>query len=145
MRDILSNMQIAQGANQTITGAADTAGRAIDTRGFDALTVYAQTGTVTVAGTAGFSVKIQHSDTLVGADFVDVPALERKGAIAAVTDNADDDLIIPGGISYLGSKRYVRAVFTGTTNTNAVVRSVFVLGKPHRAPVTPVGATLATT
>ena len=145
MRDILSNMTIAQGANQTLSGATPNNSRAIDVRGFDGLTVYAQTGTVTAAGTGGFSVKIQHSDTLVGADFVDVPALEQKGTIAAVTSNDADDIIAPGGISYLGNKRYVRTVYTGTTNTNAVVRTLFALGKPHRAPVTPVGATLATT
>ena len=144
MRDMVSNIQIVQGVPQTITGAADTAGRAVDVRGFGGLGVYMQTGTVTVAGTAGFSARIQHSDTLVGTDFVDVPAAEREGSIAAVTADASDNITAAGGITYLGSKRYVRTVFTGTTNTNAVAQALYVLGKPHRAPTTPVGATLAT-
>jgi hypothetical protein len=145
MRDLVSNMTIAKGVNQTLTGATPGTSRAIDTRAFDGLAVYMQTGTVTAAGTAGITFKIQHSDTLVGSDFADVPAIEQKGAIAAVTSNDDDDLLVPGGISYLGNKRYVRVVSTGSTNTNAIVRAIFVLGKPHRAPTTPVGATLATT
>ena len=146
MRDVLSNMQIAQGANQTLSGVTPNNSRAIDVQGFSGLNVYLQTGTVTDAGTAeGFSIKIQHSDTLAAADFVDVPAAEFNGAIPAVTSDAADDITAPGGISYVGNKRYVRAVLTGTTDTDAVVRVLFALGKPHRAPVTPVGATLATT
>jgi hypothetical protein len=146
MRDILSNMTITQGAPQTLSGTTPNASAAIDVRGYDALTAYLQTGTVTDAGAAaGFSAKIQHSDTLVGADFVDVPADEQKGAISDVTLDTADNITVPGGVSYLGNKRYVRTVITGTSGTNAVVQALFVLGKPHRAPTTPVGATSATT
>ena len=146
MRDILSNMTLTRGAVQTLSGTTPNASAAIDVRGYDALSVYLQTGTVTDAGAAaGFSTKIQHSDTLVGADFVDVPADEQSGTIAAVTVDATNNVNVPGGISYLGGRRYVRAVVTGTAGTNATVNALFALGKPHRAPVVAVGATVATT
>ena len=114
MRDGLSNIQVRRGANQTL------------------------------AGTGGFTIKLQHSDTLVGTDFADVPAAQVLGTAPVVDDNGDDN-IIAGGLGYVGAKRYVRAVLTGTANTDAVAFIVASLGKPHRAPVDRVGAAQATT
>ena len=146
MRDILSNIQMTVGAPQTLSGVTPNNSAAVDLQGWGALSVYLKTNTVTDAGDAtGFSIKLQHSDALVGSGFVDVPAAEIKGTIAAVTLDTADDIIAPGGLSYLGVKRYVRAVVTGSTLTNAVVTPLFVRGKPAQAPVTPVGATVATT
>lgn len=150
MRDMISNMQVIQGANQTLSGTTPNASALIDRRGFDALTVYLQTGTVTDAGdAAGFTMKLQHSDTTVAGDFVDVPAaglVPNSGGTTTVIVTADsDDDITNGGVGYVGGKRYVRAVVTGTTGTNAVVRVLAVMAKPHRAPVTTVGATTAAT
>lgn len=146
MRDGLSNTQIVRGLNQTLSGVTPNNSRAFDVRGFNTATFDLNTGVVTDAGTAaGFTMKLQHSDTLVGADFADVPASELLGGpTLAVTDDADDN-IIKGSIGYVGSKRYVRAVFTGTTGTDAVVHVQGNFGKPHRAPVARVGATFATT
>jgi hypothetical protein len=145
MRDGLSNTQRVRGANQTLSGTTANASAAFDTRGFSAATFDLETATVTDAGAAaGFTMKLQHSDTLVGTDFVDVPAAEKLGADVAVTlDTADN--VIAGSIGYLGIKRYVRAVITGTTGTDAVVYVSGNLAKPHRAPVARVGATVATT
>ena len=144
MRDGLSNTQIRRGANQTLSGTTANNSRAFDVRGFSTATFDLHTGAVTVAGTGGFTMKLQHSDTLAAADFVDVPALQVIGTPPVVDDNGDDN-IIAGGLGYVGAKRYVRAVLTGTTNTNAVAFVVASLGKPHRAPVARVGASLATT
>jgi hypothetical protein len=139
-------LTLTRGAVQTLSGTTANASAAVDVRGYDGLTAYLQTGTVTDAGTAaGFATKIQHSDTLVGTDFVDVPADEQAGALAAVTADAANGINVPGGISYLGNKRYVRVVCTGTSGTNATVNALFALGKPHRAPVAAIGATVATT
>jgi len=90
-------------------------------------------------------MKLQDSDTLVGASFTDVAAAQvLNGPTVTVTSDTDDDLTA-GVVGYLGSKRYVRAVFTGTTGTNAVVSVDVILGNPHRAPCAPIGATVATT
>ena len=145
MRDGLSNIQVRRGASQTLAGTVANNSQAFDVRGFSTATFDLHTGAVTDAGTAaGFTMKLQHSDTLAAADFVDVPALQVLGTAPVVDDDGDDN-IIAGGLGYVGSKRYVRAVLTGTAGTDAVAFVVASLGKPHRAPVDRVGAALATT
>ena len=145
MRDLTTTLQFIRGAAQTLSGVTPNASAAFDVRGFDAANFYLSTGTVTDAGTvAGFTMKLQESDALVGADFTDVAALDLVGAnVAVLLDTADD--LIAGVQGYVGNKRYVRAVFTGTTLTNAVVFVNAIMGRPHRAPVTTVGTTVATT
>lgn len=145
MRDGLSNTQVRRGANQTLSGTTANNSRAFDVLGFSTATFDLHTAAVTDAGTAdGFTMKLQHSDTLAASDFADVPALEVIGTAPAVTGDGDDN-IIAGGLGYAGAKRYVRAVITGTTGTNAVAFIVASMGKPHRAPVARVGASEATT
>jgi acetyl-CoA carboxylase beta subunit len=144
MRDGLSNIQVVKGAQQTLSGTTANNSALFDLRGFGSAAFDLHTGVVTDAGAAdGFSMKLQHSDTTAAADFVDVPAGEFQGAVA-VTDDAADN-VIAGSMGYVGNKRYVRAVLTGTTNTAAVVFVVGNLGKPSVAPVTRVGATVAAT
>lgn len=144
MRDGLSNIQVIRGADQTLSGVTPNASAAFDVRGFGSAAFDLETGAVTDAGTVdGFVMVLQHSNTLVGTDFVAVPAGEFTGTASVLLDANDN--IIAGSIGYLGNKRYVRGVFTGTTGTNAVVHVKGNLGKPHRAPVTRVGATIATT
>jgi hypothetical protein len=150
MRDMISNQTILRGASQTLSGATPNNSALIDRRGYDALTVYLATGTVTDAGdAAGFTMKLQHSNSTLGTSFVDVPAAGLLpglggGTTVSVTDDADDN-IIKGGIGYVGGLRYVRAVFTGTTGTDAAVNIIAVMSKPHRAPVATVGGTTAAT
>lgn len=150
MRDLVSNMTLVRGAPQTLSGTTPNNSALIDTRGYNALTVYLETTTVTDAGDAnGFTMKLQHSDTTVGTSFVDVPAdelvagLNGATTVTVTTDGANG--IVAGGIGYNGSKRYVRAVLTGTTGTNAVVNMLGVLGKPHRAPCAVTALTTAAT
>jgi len=150
MRDLISNVQLIRGAVQTLAGTTANNSALIDRRGFSALTIYAETGTVTDAGTAaGFTMKLQHSDSTLGTSFVDVPddeLLKNSGGTKTVTVlNDTDDDILAGGVGYAGIKRYVRAVFTGATLTDAKVQILAVLGKPSAAPVSTVGATTAST
>lgn len=143
MRDGISNLQVIKAAQQTLAGVTPNYSQAFDVLGFGSAAIDLHTGAVTDAGTAaGFTMTLQHSDTLVGADFVAVPAGEFSGTASVLLDT--DDNIIAGSIGYLGAKRYVRAAFVGTTGTDAVVFSVGNMGKPHRAPVTRVGAANAT-
>jgi hypothetical protein len=145
MFDIISDLNITRGANQTLSGATPNNSALIDMQGWNALTVYVETGTVTVAGTAGFSMKLQHSDSTAAGTFVDCTAAEVVGGNVTVGADTDDN-IIAGGIGYRGNKRYVRAVFTGTTNTNAVTHVLFLRGRSGLArPVPAVGATTAAT
>lgn len=150
MRDGISNIQLIRGAVQTLSGTTANASALIDRRGFGSLTVFLETGTVTDAGTAsGFTMVLQHSDTTVAGDFVTVDAtelIENSTGATTVTVTADtDDDILKNGVGYVGNKRYVRALVTGTTLTDAEVQILAVLGKPSIAPTTTVGSTTAAT
>ncbi len=153
MRDGISNIQLIRGAVQTLSGTTANASALIDCLrhgGFGSVTVFLETGTVTDAGTAsGFTMVLQHSDTTVAGDFVTVDAAElvanSTGATTVtVTADSDDD-ILKNGVGYVGNKRYVRALVTGTTNTAAEVQILAVLSKPSIAPTTTVGVTTAAT
>lgn len=150
MRDMISNLTVLRGAPQTLAGATPNNSAAIDRRGYSSLNVYLANDAVADAGTAaGYTMKLQHSDTTVGTDFVDVPAaglvagLNGSTTVTNTSDTADNT--ISGGVGYIGGKRYVRGVITGTTGTDAIVNVVAVLGKPSQAPAAIVGATTATT
>lgn len=150
MRDLISNLRLIRAAVQTLSGTTANASELIDRRGFSSLTVYLETGTVTDAGTAaGFTMKLQHSDTTVAGDFVDVPDAElipNSAGTRTVTVTADtDDNLLINGVGYVGSKRYVRTVTTGTTGTSAVIHTMAVLGHPAQAPTTTVGTATAST
>jgi hypothetical protein len=149
MRDLISNSTVVRGADQTLSGATPNNSALLDRRGYDGLAVYLQTGAVTVAGSTGFTMKLQHSDSTAAASFVDVPAagvVPSNGGGVTVTATLDtQDNAIIGGVSYVGGMRYVRAVITGSTGTNAIVNVLACMGKPHRAPVAAVGVTTAAT
>jgi hypothetical protein len=149
--DILSGLNYTIGAVQTLSGTTPNNSALIDMRGWEGLTVLVDTGTVTDAGTAaGFTMKLQHSNTTVTGDFVDVTAADLLPAggtttVTVTTDAANN--LLAGAIGYTGNLRYVRAVFTGTSGTNATVQPVFVRGRPSSTsqPVTAIGATTAAT
>lgn len=150
MRDMISNSTIIRGADQTLSGTTPNPSALIDRRGYDALAVYLQNLAITDAGDAtGYTMKLQHSDSTAAASFVDVPTagvvagLGGATTVQVTSDTADNT--ISGGVSYVGGLRYVRAVVTGSTGTNAVVNVIACMGKPHRAPVATVGATTAAT
>lgn len=141
--DILSGLTLIRGAVQTLSGTTPNNSALFDRQGYDGLTVYLETGTVTDAGTAaGFTMKLQDSDTTVAGDFVDVAGADT---VTVTTDAANG--LLAGAVSYQGNKRYVRAVFTGTSGTNATVQALGVLGAntSASAPVTAIGATTAAT
>lgn len=150
MRDMISNMTVVRGADQTLSGTTPNNSALFDRRGYDALTVYLQNLAVTDAGdAAGYTMKLQHSDSTAAASFVDVPTAGLVAGLSGATtvqvtlDTADN--VMAGGVGYVGGLRYVRAVITGTTGTNAVVAPIAVLGKPHRAPSAIVATTTAAT
>lgn len=147
MRDMISNYQTVDLSTDTLSGVTPNASDWLDTRGFSAAAIEVLTGLVTDAGTAaGFTATLQHSDTTAALDAVAVPAAEAAGGVVAVTvtDDASDN-IVAGVLGYLGNKRYVRVNYVGTTGTNAVVRTVGRMGKPHTAPTTYVGTAVAAT
>jgi len=121
--DMRNNAEFGLGLSATLSGATPAAGDWIDMQGWEALTFTVSTGTVTDAGTtSGFSFEVQESDTTAATDATAVADADLVGLESALTvtdDDADDTLV--GSIGYIGGKRYVRIVATGTTGTNAAV------------------------
>jgi hypothetical protein len=121
--DMRNNAEFGLGLSATLSGVTPSAGNWIDMQGWEALTFTVSTGTVTDAGTAsGFAFEVQESDTTAAADataVVDADLVGLESALTVTSDDADDTLV--GSIGYVGGKRYVRIVATGTTGTNAVV------------------------
>jgi hypothetical protein len=103
----------------TLSGTSAVASSLVDMQGWNSLEIALVAGTITDAGTAsGYTVKLQHSDTTVAGDFTDVAAADAINGTVSVTNtvDTDDDRII-GRLGYVGTKRYVRVVATGTTNS----------------------------
>jgi hypothetical protein len=121
--DMRNNAEFGLGLSATLSGTTAAAGDWIDMQGWEALTFSVSTGTVTDAGTSsGFSFEVQESDTTAAVDATAVADADLVGLESALTVTADDDdnkLI--GSIGYVGGKRYVRIVATGTTGTDAAV------------------------
>ena len=116
MRDMISNLQTTDLSTDTLAGVTPNASTWLDTLGFSGAAIELMTGAVTDAGTAaGFTATLQHSDTTEAADAVTVPTAETTNAVNSLTV------------------------------TDAIVRTVGRMGKPHTAPTTYVGTSVAAT
>jgi len=111
------------------TNNTTVAGAAVDTQGYDAITVIVPFGDWGDTTTGGIEVALQHSDDTVSGNFVDVPDADMTdtitgtstvsgasttGVFARVDAAAEDDTIYKTG--YLGNKRYVRTKLAATGN-----------------------------
>lgn len=145
--DMRSETTTAMGISATLSGTTPSKGNIVDVIDYQSATFLYQTGTVTDAGDAnGFSVEIQESDTTADGDFAAVSDTDLVGLEAdlAVTSDTADGVAV-GSIGYIGIKRYIRAVVTGTTGTNAVVNGVWALQRPRYAPKGNAAANIAAT
>lgn len=145
--DMKSNTQIAKAIQATLSGTTPSKGNIIDLTGFEACTFAFFTGTVTDAGTAsGFATEIQESDTTVDGAFTAVADADLVGLESALTVTSDAADGVPvGTIGYVGNKKYVRAVVTGTTLTDAVINGVAILQKALINPPATTQANIAAT
>ncbi len=146
-RDGISELQLVHLGNLTLSGTSSVASAWVDSREFDKVTLVPLVNTVTDAGTAdGFSFEVQESNTTAASDATAVADLELKGSESDLTVTSDSaDNSVAGGIGYLGSKRYVRLVATGTTGTDADVTILAINGDANYEPRTFVGTSVAAT
>ncbi|WP_138423714.1 hypothetical protein [Maritimibacter alexandrii] len=145
--DCRSLTVMAHGLLATLSGATPAKGNIVDVSDAGAATLFLQTGTVTDAGgAAGFSFEVQESDTDADADFTPVADADLVGTEAAlsVTDDDDDNKAL-GSIGYIGTKKHVRVVATGTTGTDAIVSGTWVLQNLRYSPGGTAAAEIAAT
>lgn len=147
-RDGKSKLQLVHLGNLALSGTTPAASAWIDTRDFEEVTLVPIANTVTDAGTAlgGFTFEVQESNTTAAADATAVADLELtdlEATLQVTSDSADNTVV--GGIGYLGSKRYVRLVATGTTGTDADVSVVAIASRATYEPRAFVGSSVAAT
>ena len=127
MRDLASNIGIVQAvAPQVLT--ATTKSTAIDLLGFNAAAVVINTGAIVSSG--NFTPKLQESDTTTDGDFTDVDASNLIGTLPT-------ELVADAAVkqSYIGDKRYIRAVLTLNSGTSIAADVIAVLGDARNRPV----------
>jgi hypothetical protein len=108
--------------------AATLKGNTVDLQGFGSALMVVNTGAIASSGDYGLAM--QESDTTTDGDFANVAAADLLGTIPATLE---DSKVYRQ--SYIGSKRYVRAVITKNGGTSIAAGAVFVLGSPALAPV----------
>jgi hypothetical protein len=148
MFDELNVSSLVHMGKVTLNGTAAVASSLVDMQGYNALDIALVTGTITDAGTAsGYTVKLQESDSTLGTSFADVVAADAIGGVVSVTNavDADDDKLI-GRLGYVGRKRYVRLVATGTTGSAGDLHPVARLARSSLSrPNVAIGAAVAAT
>lgn len=146
-QDMRSETTIAHGLLATLSGTTPATGNIVDVADYAAATFALITGVVTDAGaTAGITFVVQESDTTVAGDFsavADADLVGTEAGLAVAVDTLDGVAI--GTVGYIGTKRYVRVVATGTTGTDATVAGVWVLQAPRYAPKGDAAANIAAT
>lgn len=127
MRDLASNIKVIQTVAPAVL-TATTKGSAIDLLGFNSAAIVVNSGAIVSSG--NFTPKLQESDTTTDGDFTDVAASDLVGTFpSALTASSTAKQ------SYIGSKRYIRAVLTLNSGTSIAAGVVAVLGDPSSAPV----------
>lgn len=126
MRDLLHSLvsKVAKAA-AAITTDTTTNGNVIDLQGFEACRFDFQSATIT---DGAYACSIQEGDESDGSDMADASDVLGAASFAA----ADDSTV--KSLSYVGSKRYVRAkiVSTGVT-TGGTLGATAVLGRQRHS------------
>ena len=144
--DMRSETRIALAISATLSGTTPVAGNIVDVSDFGSVTLALGNGTITAAGAGGIGYVVQESNTTAAADFTAVADSDLIGLESALTVTLDAaDNVANGTIGYVGAKRYVRVVATGTASTDGTVFGLWVLQKPRYAPKGDVAAPIAAT
>lgn len=124
--------KIATFSNGVVAGkdVAVVAGTAFDAEGFDGICVSLKLGAVVADGVVEF--KLQHSDTNVDGDFVDIAGAENNIA-ATVAGDANKMLVIE--VKEL-TKRYVRTVYQRTGENTTIDAGIALLYNVRKTPTT---------
>lgn len=129
MRDLSSNIGPAVSVAPDGDRTASVNGSGVDLRDYDAAAVLFYFGTVT---DGGWTPSVEESDN--NSDFTAVAAADLVGALSAVDDTGSDTI---QKASYVGSKRYIRAVVTESTasTTGAKFSALVVRGNAAQRAV----------
>lgn len=126
-RDLVNNIAVEAALVPAVKNSASETGNPIRLRGFESATLVINTGAI--AGDGDFSLKLQHSDTTTGGDFVDVPAAWLIGSLPSTLE--ENSTYKQG---YIGMKEYVRCVLTRAGGTSIALGAVVIKGHAQDMP-----------
>lgn len=114
---------------------ADATGVAVDTQGFDSVTLIASVGKMDAASASTDKIDIQVKESDDKVTWADVDSEDLLGEAIAL-DNADKEEAAYK-LGYRGNKRYVNVVakVTGTLATGTQLGVIAMLGHAHAKPV----------
>lgn len=127
-RDLHNQVSIVNSIAPQAALTATTTGTGVDLAGYRSAAVVFHAGAVT-DGT--WTPTVEESDSF-GSGYTTVAAADLSGSLATFTSSTDDTI---QKVSYLGSKRYIRAVLTETvTSTGGLITATVVRGNPVTTP-----------
>ena len=127
MRDLASNISVSMSLIPA-TQSATAKGTAVDLLGFDSAALVITTGAIVSSGL--YVMSLQESATTTDGDFTDVAASNVVGTLPTSLAASSSYKV-----SYVGTKRYVRAVITKTSGTSIDAGAAFILGHATQRPV----------
>ena len=126
MRDLASNLAIAESIRPAVHSAATVTGETVDTRGFESAMVAITVGAV--AGAGDVTPKLQHSAN--GSDWDDVAAADLIGEFPVILEASTTYKV-----GYRGGRRYLRVFGTLNSGTSVAYAAALVMGNPAQMPV----------
>ena len=131
MKDLKNNISALVGIfPQALSGTTDLVGQIIDRQDWDGLTFVLQTDAIAI-GSLAAQMLVEEGDAANLSDAAAVADAHLIGTEAATAIDETDDKVTKS-IGYIGTKRYVRATLTVTTNAGTdVVGALAVLSHPR--------------
>lgn len=126
-RDLKSNVDAASGLSPAARTATGT-GSGVDLRDYDSAMAVFAIGNWT-DGTWTPSLQESDDDTTYAA----VAAADLQGTFTAISGTAGEYTV--QRVGYIGAKRYVRPMLSGTGTTGIDASAVIMRGHPRRAPL----------
>lgn len=126
VKDVAADINVVESILRGTHKTAQT-GTAADLQGYNGAAVYFVVSTVT-DGT--HTPSVEHNDTSSSGDsgWAAVSSSELTGSLSAFSNATSQK------VSYIGSKRFVRAKVASSGTTGAVYQAVVVRGAPSQSP-----------
>ena len=137
-KDLLNSIEISASLAPAVR-TADTNGTGVDVSPYESATLVFHAGAegVTLSGTDKIALEIEESDddvTYTDVAAADLVGEESAGVVKTLDDNGEAPAVY--SVTYLGTKRYIRAVlnYSGTHGTGTPISAVVIGGHMRVAP-----------
>lgn len=136
-KDMVNNLKVVQAiAPGTYKGGESPTGAAIDTAGFESVTLALVVGSVTDAQTLTLKHSFDNSTyaDVDAADVITSPGSDAAAILSAFKSTGTTDDVVKL-LGYKGSARYLKVESTGSGSDGAIYSVIAILGNPKYSPV----------